>query len=273
MDKPMSISERLKRLVGVVDESGFLTIRELAKLFGVSEITVRRDTKLLAENNRIRLVHGGVTSVNHSDISAGSSGIDINYEAKQRIALRAAAMIQPNDILFLDSGTTVQALAQVLPRDFPLTVICCSLDAFESCRNFDNCEIILVGGIFSSNSTLFYGHGSVEMLKKFRTRHAFFGATGCDLKLGVTCRYANDVQLKQAALQTSINSILLVDSDKFGKVGSHFFSEPAGFSAIITDAMPEDEHQVYQEAGCNIIIAEAASAARQICCSTCELPL
>lgn len=257
----MAISERLKRLVGVVDERGFITIKELAEICAVSEITVRRDTKTLARDGRVCLVHGGVTSVNRSASTETAHSVDANSERKRSIALHAAALIQPHDILFLDSGTTVQVLAKMLPTDIPLTIVCCSLDAFESCRNYSSCEIILVGGIFSPNSTLFYGHESVEMLKKFRTKRAFLGATGCDLKLGVTCRYANDVQLKQVALQTSIESVLLVDSDKFGKVGSHLFSEPARFSTIITDwALPRDEYEAYREAGCNVMLAQPPGA-------------
>lgn len=255
----MTISERLKRLIGVVDESGFITVRELAGICGVSEITIRRDAKILAAEGRIRLVHGGITSTNSHSCNVEPSDVhNSNLAKKTTIACHAARLIQPHDILFLDSGTTVQALSKTLPRDIPLTIVCCSLDTFESCRNHPNCEIILVGGMFSPNSTLFYGHESVEMLKKFRTRRAFFGATGCDIKLGVTCRYVNDVQLKQVALRTSVETILLVDSDKFGKVGSHFFSEPAGFSVIITDpALPDVDRRAYREAGCNIVIADA----------------
>lgn len=251
--------ERTKRLLGVVDENGFITIKDLAKICGVSDITVRRDAKFLARQGRIRLVHGGVVSANNVQQNRESpTPACVNSDKKGAIARMAAEMIQPHDILFLDSGTTLQELARILPRDIPLTIVCCSLDTFESCRNYENCEIILVGGMFSPNSTLFYGHESVEMLKKFRTRRAFFGATGCDLKLGVTCRYVNDVQLKQVALQTSVQTVLLVDSDKFGKVGSHFFSEPAAFSTIITDwEFPEADRQAYLDAGCNILTTES----------------
>ncbi len=259
MTTTMTIAQRLDHLVGIVEASGFINIKDLARHCQVAEITVRRDAKALAEKGRVRLEHGGVAAVGRAAPRSGGGGQESvgNIDRKRGIAAFAASLIQPHDTLFLDSGTTVQELARMLPRDFPLTVVCCSLDAFEACRDRDNCEIILVGGMFSPDSTLFYGPESVEMLKKFRTHRAFFGATGCDSKLGVTCRYINDVQHKQVALATSIDPVLLVDSDKFGRVGSHFFSEPSVFSAIVTDPwLTPDRRQEFTDAGCNVIIAE-----------------
>lgn len=255
----MNSRDRYKYLVDAVDGRGFASIRELARICNVAEITVRRDIKFLESQGRLKTVHGGVVSLHGPEgRPRPPAETEANPDKKRAIAAAAAALIQPNDILFLDSGTTVQALARALPRDMPLTLVCCSLDTFESCRNYDNCDIILVGGMFSPDSTLFYGHESVEMLKKFRTRRAFFGATGCDIKLGVTCRYVNDVQLKQVALETSVEPILLVDSDKFGKVGSHFFSAPPVFASIITDwEIPDNRREDFASLGCNIVVAPA----------------
>ena len=116
-----SKKERLEQALKILDTRHFVSIGELALSLEVSEMTVRRDVRKLAETGLVRLVYGGVASPEKNDQKTTytievEQGLHI--QAKQRIAERATEFIAPRDVVFLDSGTTVQHFAQCLrPED------------------------------------------------------------------------------------------------------------------------------------------------------------
>lgn len=253
--------ERMNRILATLEARHFVNMGELARAFGVSEMTVRRDAKELAERRLVRLVYGGMASPcadEHGATYVMQAEQSVHTREKQKIARLARAYLQPGDVLFLDSGTTIQQLAEILPTDAEYTVICCSLNTLNVVTRFANCTVIAPGGVFSPRSLVFSGSDAVNLIRRYRAGKAFFGATGYALKHGLTCGYVEDAPLKRAIMDSSVDKILLMDSSKFGKVSTCSFADIGDFGTVITDANVAPEYARHIRAqGVERLIANA----------------
>jgi DeoR family deoxyribose operon repressor len=237
--------ERLKLEIALIEKNHFLTIKQLAQEVNASEMSIRRDLSKLEKMNMVKLVYGGVTPAKNS------SGDDVKYsleseqnkntELKRSIVQRAIQFLEPNDVVFLDSGTTIQMFAEQIPKGTPYTIITSSFNTLEIIIKLPECTVISSGGVFSRKPLVFYDLESANFIRKYRANKAFIGATGYELELGLTCGYLEDAPLKQAMIGSSKYRILLADSTKFGKVSTCMFAKISDFSVVITDSgIPEE---------------------------------
>lgn len=250
--------ERLSQMLNTLETRHFMNMAELARAFGVSEMTVRRDARELAERGLARLVYGGVASLYKDDDKASYSAQaeqTEHTEEKQAIARLACEFVAAGDVIFLDSGTTIQQLAEYFPTDAEYTIICYSLNTLNVITKLTNCTVIAPGGVFSPRSLVFSGAEAVNVIRKYRANKAFFGATGYEIKHGLTCSYVEDAPLKQAVMESSVEKILLMDSSKFGRVSTCNFAAMGDFSTVITDkGIPEEYIQHIRALGTELLI-------------------
>jgi DeoR family deoxyribose operon repressor len=242
------------------------TVRELSVALGVSEMTVRRDLERLASENYVKLFHGGV-KYNRASIATQpiegevdnfyllSNEENMMVNEKQRIARKAASLIQPNDVILLDTGSTTELVGEYIPTDIPLTVICYTFNVMLRVYRRNSLKLILGGGYFHTNNMMFESSENVELIKRSRVNKAFLSARGVSERLGVTTAEETEITLKRAALQVSQERILLVDSSKFGKVYSAYYAELKDFTTVITDAgIPEAYQNLVKELGLKLLI-------------------
>lgn len=252
-------NERLKNELALIEKNHFLTINQIATCLEVSEMTVRRDLHDLKEEGSVRLVYGGVTPI-RTDSDQNSytleSEQDRNIALKKSIVMRAIQLIDPHDVIFLDSGTTVQLLAEQIPAEYSCTLIASSLNTLDIITKLPNSTVITPGGVFSPKPVVFYDPESTKLIRKYRANKAFIGATGYELKLGLTCGYIEDAPLKQAMIESSKDRILLIDSTKFGKVSACLFAKIEEFTIVITDSgIPREYAEQIKANNVQLIIA------------------
>lgn len=235
----MTKQERFERTLEILDARHFMSIGELAAQFQVSEMTVRRDAWELSKSGKVRMVYGGIAALEKGG-PAGNYTVDAEHDQhadeKRRIAAKAAEMIAPGEVVFLDSGTTIQQFAESLPPEAAYTFICYSLNTINVVAQRAGSTVIAPGGIFSPKSLVFSGQDAVSTMRRYRANKAFIGATGFEIKHGLTCAFVEDCALKEAAIDASVERILLIDSSKFGKVSTCSFGGLESFSKVVTDA-------------------------------------
>ena len=251
--------ERLNLELELIEKSHFLSIKQLAEELGVSQMTIRRDLSKLEKMDSVRIVYGGVTPANTSPIDDLNYSLESeqnkNIELKRAITQRAIQFLEPNDVIFLDSGTTIQMMAEQIPANVPYTIITPSFNTLEIITKLPECTVISTGGIYSKKSRVFYDLESVNSIKKYRANKAFIGATGYELELGLTCAYLEDAPIKQEMIRSSKFRILLIDSTKFGKVSTCMFTKINDFSAVVTDKGITDEYATQiRERGVDLIV-------------------
>lgn len=240
--------DRLKRIIQTLKINTASTIQDLADELAVSHMTVRRDLEVLTEQNIVRLIYGGVI-LNHtalggteekkySLVDAGSR----NPEAKMRIGRKAASMVEDDDIIIIDSGSTTEYAAKYLAEDTHATILCYALNVLLEIAQKDNTKVLFAGGAFHGNTLMFESPEGIDLIRRIRARKAFISASGIEGELGVTCSNNYEGETKRAIIQSSQRKILLADSSKFGSVSSDYFAELSEFDEIITDRGISEEY-------------------------------
>ena len=241
----MTVSKRKQDRLALIDkrlaQKGVLRLRDAVTLLGVSEMTVRR---MLAEHAERFSYYGGYILPAAS--ADGPAAFDLQQEAGSNAASKAQAceyalaLVQPDDTIFIDCGTTLDNLARLIPNDLPLTVICYSLNVANWLAKKPKVQMILLGGQFHSESTSFAGvdgvfGGGGDGLSRYGVHKAFISAGGVDIKRGVTCSYMHEAIVKKQAMAVARKNYLVFDESKFNRLRPALFAKVDAFDAMITE--------------------------------------
>ena len=225
---------RLSLLVDAVARSGMMPIREAAARLGVSEMTMRRD---VAQSEGVLMTLGGYVI---SEIELPGNYVlgreeESHLAAKVKLAGHVLKLIQPEDTLFIDSGSTMPHLAGKLPVDQHLTVVCYALNIAEILAKRGGIRVLLIGGLYHPATASFSGEGGLEVIKRVRINKAFISAGGVHATAGVSCVNFYEVSTKQAALEMTLASYVVADTSKYGKVKPAFFADCKNFSGAVNE--------------------------------------
>ena len=233
----MLAAERRKRIAESIRSRGVVSVTEMAETLGTSEITLRRDLRLMAEEGLLVRTHGG--AVLPGGLAHEPSYLEKANQAaaeKMAIAHLAASMIRPGDSIVLGPGTTTQALARLLV-DFPeLTVVTNSLLVAEALMPASHVEVIVTGGTLRRPIHALVGPATEESVRTLRASQAFISGNGLTAERGLSTPSplvaAADRALAAAAQQT----VVLVDHTKVG-IETMCQTVPVDrISTLITDA-------------------------------------
>jgi DeoR family deoxyribose operon repressor len=253
--------DRYKRIVTLLSQGGELTVHDIAQVLDVSEMTVRRDLSEMEADRIVERTHGAARIFNPSSLVREnyvvSEQMQKSFQQKNLIGLKAASMVSAHETIFLDSGSTTPFIARYLDKDMPVTVLCYTfLNALEL-YNRKNTNLILSGGFFDKDSTVFHSSNAATFLKGIRADKAFISAAGVDERLGLTTFFYFEADIKKLMMLSARQIVLVVDSTKFGKSSVSHFGELEQVNVVITDAgVPDEARAMLREKGVELIIAE-----------------
>jgi len=230
----MDKAQRIQALSKLLAERGATHLNEVARHLGVSQMTVRRD---LARHADTFTCLGGYVAWARQAASGYLFEFEKDhYAAAKKAACRAALRhLREQDTIFVDCGTTMLALAQLVPDDLNLTVICYSLAAAEILKRKPNVRLLLLGGWYMSSSDSFGGEEALAALADKGVNSAFISAGGVDREYGVSCWNPHEKAIKQQAMKVAAHSYLVADSSKFGQRRPICFARIESFDAVITE--------------------------------------
>lgn len=232
---------RITRILETLESGTGATIQELSRRLSVSEMTIRRDLRLLAEENKVRFVRPGAV-MRSGPLEAPRSAYslaspDVSHaEEKKRIGAKAASLVEAGDVVIIDSGSTTEWMARSLSRDMSMTVICYALNILLEVGSRQTCTVVFAGGTLHGDTLVCESAEGVELVRRYRATKAFLSAGGVSDSLGVTCTDPREAELKKVAMQSAQSRILLVDSSKLGRVTPSWFAALKEFDAIVTDS-------------------------------------
>jgi DeoR family fructose operon transcriptional repressor len=246
--------DRRARILRAVRRSGVITPAQLADELAVSDRTVRRDLRKLAEDGQIRLTHGsayladGVRgAVDFPDRRATRTA------QKQAIARRAAADIGPGDTIALDSGTTTWALARALPELPDLTVATHSLPAMSALQARADLSLIVLGGFYHGNTMSVAGPDTRQAIGRLQVDTLFLSATSFGTG-GIYCATPFDAETKQALIDVSRRVVLLADSSKAQTTAPFHVCGMDRVDLLITDdGLSQDDRAVLGEVRVDLV--------------------
>ena len=250
--KTMLTEERWKTILSLLEQRETITITELEDEIGASASTLRRDLTKLAQAGKLRKVHGGAATL-ESGMLVRELTMDekssINSLEKERIGRYAALLIEPDDFVYIDAGTTTAMLVEYIEEKDATYVTNSVMHARKLARK--GCRVFMPGGELKASTEALVGPLAIDSLRKYHFTKCFLGTNGVSLRAGFTTPDPNEALIKQCAFEQSLQCWCLCDSSKFDRVTPITF---APFSAIqiITDKI---ENPAYARSG-SVEIAE-----------------
>lgn len=236
----MIAQERHRQIVSQIGHSGSARVSDLARIFDVTEETIRRDLKVLADQGRLIRTHGGALA--SGPTVAMGSHIDLPFAQrdsaqmlqKKAIAAWACRLIKPGEVIAMDASSTVCELARQLP-DIPLTVVTNSLAVCSILSHHTRVNTICTGGVLDADAMAFVGLQAEKTLDSFNIARFFFSCRGIDPDRGISEANERHAGLKLRAIELAEQSVLLADTSKLGLASSVFYMPADAVSLLITD--------------------------------------
>lgn len=257
--KKMTRIDKISQLL--IAKTG-VSIRELAVELGVSEITIRRDLKQLEQQGTVKLINGVAIHRAAQNPHSTLPEYNLDYEVlhfgdrKARIGKKAASLIEPNDVIAIDTGSTCSYLTQNLPSGVHLTVLTYCMNTLAQLTTHPNYDVICAGGYLYPNTRMFYSPEGISLINRTCVNKAFLSTAGISGKLNVTCVAPHEMNAKSALMESSQTKILLLDSSKFSKICPPTFAYLSDFDIIVTDDELSAEWQGYiADLGIQLLLA------------------
>lgn len=236
-DPEDEIGRRRQAILAMVREQGFVTIEALARRFGLSAQTVRRDIVRLDRDGLLQRFHGGAGMPGGHVRLGYAEKRTVAPDAKERIGRAAAALIPDGAAVFLDVGTTVEAVAHALHgRRRGLRIFTNSLPAATILSAGGQAEVYVLGGSVRGQDGSLVGDATTAAIAGFRFDCAVIGFSGCEPDGTLMDFDLHKVAVKQAAIRHSRRTIAVGTADKFQRSALVAVAGFDAFSDLVTDA-------------------------------------
>ena len=226
----LSLPERHNRILALLQQNGSISVVQLAELFKVSEVTIRKDLSFLEQQKKLYRTHGSAIL-----ISPYISDRHVNVAEKRAIGAKAASLVAQDDSIIIASGTTMAFLAREIKPVGHLTVITAAVPVTSILSQDTNVDVIQLGGITRSSSVSVVGPFAEQMLGNFNCSKLFVGVDGIDLEFGLTTTNMLEAALNRVMMNAAQKVIVLADSSKFGRRGFSKICDLEAVDRIITD--------------------------------------
>ncbi|MBT0812872.1 DeoR/GlpR transcriptional regulator [Litoribacter ruber] len=232
---------RRSRILEVLDQFGEVNVSQLSQELDVSEVTIRNDLANLEKNKLLIRAHGGAFKVSNLALPVAEKK-KINLDIKKRIGKKAASLIEENDAIILDSGTTTMEITNNLGGFEKLTVISNALDIINNLSKFNNLDVMMPGGYLKEFSMSLVGPMAERNLRQLHCNKLFLGVDGFKADVGVFTHHMEEAYLNQIMIDISEEVIVVADSSKFTKVGLAFIGSFDKIHKVITDSNVDEKH-------------------------------
>ena len=235
------LTERLNEIVELARQTGRVTVEDLAERFNVTPQTIRKDLNDLCSRRLLARTHGGAIL---------SSGIEnLKYDARRLIASdekiaigrATAARIPDNASLFINIGTTTEAVARALLQHSGLLVITNNINVASEMRAYPQIEVIIAGGVVRGSDGGIVGEAAVDFIRQFKVDFAIIGASAIDEEGALLDYDYREVKVAQAIISNARKVILAADSTKFERTAPVRIAHLDQIDIFVTDSCPRPE--------------------------------
>lgn len=228
----MLAEERRQRMVEMVAENATVSVAEFANLFDTSESTIRRDLDRLEAAGLLVKVHGGAASVETALTPAPFVAVeptmaekrDLHTPEKHVLAAWAAAQIQPDDFVYLDSGSTTQAIVEHLSDTACLATFVTNSVSLALALANRGARTIVIGGDVKAGTEAIVGPGALDAFSRYNFSKGFWGTNGVTREQGFTTPDASEAMVKLESMRHTCERFVLADASKIGVVTPVTFS-------------------------------------------------
>ncbi len=232
----MLTEKRLNIILEMLNSKGSVTNAELMEALDASESTVRRDLSTLESRNKIKKVRGGAVKIGYNKIITNDDDIisrrDVKVNEKALIGKYASTLINKDDFVFIDAGTTTLKLVENIIDSEAVFVT----NGVEHAKilSKNGIKVHLLGGEYKILTDATVGEEAIDFLDQYNFTKGFFGSNGFHINNGHTTPEVKEAYVKKKALKKCKESYILMDNSKFGIISLISFDKGTE-STIITN--------------------------------------
>lgn len=234
----MMFSARQAEIMILAKEQGRVLVDELAARFAVTPQTIRKDLNDLCDARALNRIHGGAVFPSGNE--------NVKYEArrsmaageKQAIGRAAANLIPDNSSLFINIGTTTEAVGEALVDHRELMVITNNINVANRLRVYPSIEVVIAGGVVRGSDGGIVGEAAVDFIRQFKVDFAVIGVSAIDEDGALLDFDFREVKVAQAIIANARHVILVSDSSKFERTAPVRIGHISQVQTFITDHCP-----------------------------------
>ncbi len=236
----------------LIEEQKVVTTN-LALDLDLSEDTIRRDLNELDSKKLLEKVYGGAIQITEKMVDVFS--IDISgEEEKKQIATKALSLLYDGQVIIMSGGSTNLVFAKLIPSDLKATIYTYSLPIAMQLSQHPNIDLIFIGGKMQKNAMVTIGMDVIQVVSKIKADICFIGASGINIKQGLTEVGYEISIVKKAMIEASDRVVSMFSSNKLNTKMPHVVCVLSQLTTIVTDLDPNDEIlEEYRKSGVSVL--------------------
>lgn len=234
----MFLTSRQSEIVELAKSHGRVLVEELAGRFAVSPQTIRKDLNDLCDQRLLNRIHGGATFPSSTENMQYEARRQIAAQEKQAIGLAAARLIPNNASLFINIGTTTEAVGESLVDHHEMMVITNNINVANRLRLLPAMEVVIAGGVVRASDGGIVGEAAVDFIRQFKVDFAVIGTSAIDADGALLDFDFREVKVAQAIIANARHVILVADSTKFERTAPVRIAQISQVHSFITDHCP-----------------------------------
>lgn len=244
--------ERYDKILSILEEEQYVSANKLSKMLFVSLPTVRRDLSELAKRNQIIRSHGGAKKIqSEHTVAPLNFRKTVNATEKRALCKAAARLVKDNDIIFIDSSTTLLQMADFLGEKKDITVITNGIEL--ACALVKKgIKTFCTGGEIFSNSLAHFGSFAEDFIRRFNIDTLFFSCHGVNENGILTDPSLPETQIRRVAINQSKKTVFLCDESKFSLSTPYNLVPISTLDTVITNT--DTVYKYFEEVNKNKII-------------------
>jgi DeoR/GlpR family transcriptional regulator of sugar metabolism len=234
-----STNERRADILQLLNQNNRVTVNELCEKYGLSEVTIRKDLEILKNRNLLFRIRGGAIRIPSINIDGNDVRVESKrlfyYKQKKAIGKMAASLINENETIIIDSGTTTMEVAKNLHNFQNLTIVTNAIDIALEVSKYNRFSVIMLGGHLRESSLSTVGPLAESVLKVCYCDKLFLGVDSINIDEGISTPNIEEANINQTMITMAKETIAVFDSSKFDKRSFAFIAHVKDIDAIVTD--------------------------------------
>lgn len=232
----MNPDERRRQIINILMRDGKVRVNTLSDLFGISEVSIRNDLSELESKGMLQRVHGGAITTSKAYYNMSfQERMQTNSEEKFRIAQGASTLINHNDSILLNSGTTTLYTVRQLINHKNLLIVTNAISIATEIGHYDNIHMILLGGNYQPQYQFTYGDDTLFNLEKYNVDKLIMAVDGIHPERGITTSMHLESEIDRQMIQRARRVIIVADYTKINRVSLSYIGEVNTIDTLVTD--------------------------------------